>query len=251
MTATMNPGAESIRIDRSYVPVLLQLKTMGAIGTDEASASALSRLEAADLLRAGRLHPMADAVFELVAAPALVVSVERMRLGAVATSTIWATPSGATIGTRVDGEVYELKLANVALLPFHVFELIHLRPLRQAAPVDVTLPSAAMLAAEALLQDNDDAGAMQELTTAGVGEADSAVALAILGSRVASWRIHSVWSTKDGTETRQCHGMDCGPRGHVLAAIGPEPTIRLRGATFAEVTTAIRSALPGADGVDP
>jgi hypothetical protein len=240
----MNTGAETIRIDRSYMPVLLQLKTVGAIGPDEASTKALARLEAADLLRAGRLHPMAEAVFESVVDPALVVSVERMRLGAVATSTIWATPSGATIGTRVDGEVYELKLANVALLPFHIFELIHLRPLPQAAPVDITLPSAAMLAVEALLHDNKGDGAMQELKAAGVGDDAAAAAIAILGSRVASWRVHSVWSTKDGNETRQCHGLDCGPRGHILAALGPETTTRLRGVTFAEVTAALRSALP-------
>ena len=118
MTATMNTGAETIRIDRSYMPLLLQLKTAGAVGIDEASVSAVSQLEAGHVLRDGQLHPMADAILELVAEPALVVSVERMRLGAIAASTIWATPYGATIGTRVDGGVYELKLANAASSPF-------------------------------------------------------------------------------------------------------------------------------------
>ena len=245
MTATMNTGAETIRIDRSYMPLLLQLKTGGAFGVDDASESALSQLEAGEVLRDGQLHPMADAILDLVAEPALVVSVERMRLGSVAESTIWAAPYGATIGTRLDGGVYELKLANTALLPFHLFQLIHIRPLPDGEPADVTLPAEAMLAAEALLHDGNRPGAIQELTDAGVSEASSAAAIGILESRIASWRIHSFWSNGHGTVTRQAHGMDCGPRGHVLATIGSaEPTIGLRTATFADVTARIRSTLP-------
>lgn len=244
MTATMNTGAETIRIDRSYMPLLLQLKTAGAVGVDEASENALSQLEAGDLLRDGRLHPMAEAILELVAEPALVVSVERMRLGAVAASTIWATPYGATIGTRVDGGLYELKLANATLLPFHLFQLVHLRPLPDAKPVDVTLPAEAMLAAETLLHDNNPIGAVDELHAAGVANRDATATMAVLKSRVASWRISSMWSDGDGTEARQAHGMDCGPGGHILATIGAGPTIRLRAATLSEVTAAIRSTLP-------
>lgn len=241
----MNTGAETIRIDRSYVPLLLQLKTGGAVGIDKVSESALSQLEAGDVLRDGQLHPMADAILDLVAEPALVVSVERMRLGSVAAATIWAAPYGATIGTRVDGGVYELKLASTALLPFHLFQFIHLRPLPDGEPTNVTLPAEAMLAAEALLYEGNRPGAMRELTAAGVSEADSASAIAILTARIASWRIHSLWSNGDGTVTRQAHGMDCGPQGHVLATIGTaEPTIGLRTATFAEVSATIRSVLP-------
>ena len=175
MTAVMNTGAETIRIDRSYVPLLLQLKSAGAVGSDESSESALSQLEAGEVLRDGQLHPMADAILDLVAEPALVVSVERMRLGSVAASTIWAAPYGATIGTRVDGGVYELKLANTPLLPFHLFQLIHLRPLPDGEPADVILPAEAMLAAEALLYNNKRSAAMQELSAGGVGHVDQPV----------------------------------------------------------------------------
>jgi hypothetical protein len=240
----MNTGAETIRIDPSYMPLLLQLKTAGAV--DDSSASAISRLEAGEVLRDGQLHPMADAILELVSEPALVVSVERMRFGAVATSTIWATPYGATIGTRVDGGIFELKLANADLLPFHLFQLIHLGPLPEEESANVTLPAEAMLAAEALLYGNDRAGAIEELTDSGLSDRDAAAALAILASRVASWRIHSQWKSEDRTEKRHAHGMDCGPRGHVLATIDiAGPTISLRTATFPEVTAAIRSTLPG------
>lgn len=245
MTATMNTGAEAIRIDHRYMPLLLQLKTAGAIGVDPASAAAVSNLEAGDLLRDGQLHPMADAILQLVSEPALVVSVERMRIGAVAASTIWATPSGATIGTRVDGGVFELRLANADLLPFHLFQLIHLRPLPASEPTDVMAAADAMLAAETLLHADDRAGAIQELTGNGLSEGDAAAAVVILASRVASWRIHSQWTSNDRIEVRRAHGMDCGPRGHVLATIGlAEPTIRLRSGTFADVTAAIRSTLP-------
>jgi hypothetical protein len=241
----MNTGAETIRIDRRYVPLLLRLKTAGPGGIDESPKIALSELEAGKVLRDGQLHPMADAILDLVAEPGLIVSVERMRLGSVAASTIWAAPYGATIGTHVDGGIYELKLANTALLPFHLFQLIHLRPLPNAEPADVTLPAEAMLAAEALLYDGNRTGAILELTAAGVSEAGSAAAIGILESRIASWRIHSLWSNGDGTVTRQAHGMDCGSRGHVLATIGSaEPTISLRTAAFADVTAAIRSVLP-------
>ncbi len=246
MTAIMNTGAETIRIDRGYMPLLLQIKAAGAVGPDEAATTALSRLEASDLLRDGQLHPMADAMLEMVAEPALVASVERMRLGAVAASTIWATPYGATIGTRVGGGLYELRLANAALLPFHLFQTIHLRPLPDGDPVDVTVPAEAMLAAETLLYRDDRAGGVEELRRRGMTDDDAAAVMAILATRVASWRIHALWSGVAGTETRRAHGMDCGSRGHVLATIGTaEPTIRLRSATFAEVTAAIRATLPG------
>jgi len=246
MTATMNTGAETMRIDRTYMPLLIQLKTVGAVGVDDASVRAISRLEAGRVLRDGQLHPMADAILELVAEPALVVSVERMRLGAVAASTIWATPRGAAIGTRVDDGLYELKLANTDLLPFHLFQLIHFRPLPGGEAIDVTLPADAMLAAEARLYGGDTPGAIEELRGRGVADEVAAAAVSILASRVASWRIHSLWSNGTETETRQTHGMDCGPRGHVLATIGSaEPTIRLRSATSADVTAAIRSMLPG------
>ena len=245
----MNTGAETIRIDRGYLPLLLQIKAAGAVGPDEAATAALSRLEASDLLRDGQLHPMADAMLEIVAEPSLVVAVERMRLGAVAASTIWATPYGATIGTRVDGGLYELKLANSALLPFHLFHAIHLRPLPEGDPVDVTVPAEAMLAAEALLYRDDRSGGVGELRRRGVTGDDAAAVMAIVATRVASWRIHALWSGGHGTEMRQAHGMDCGSRGHVLATIGTdEPTFRLRSATFADVTAAIRAALPASRG---
>ncbi|MCP3973768.1 MAG: hypothetical protein GY720_04670 [bacterium] len=245
MTATLNTGAETIRINRSYMPLLMQLKTTGAVGADAETTAALDRLEAGELLRDGNLHPMADAMLETVAEPGLVVSVERMRLGSIAASTIWATPLGATIGTRVEGGLYELKLASTALLPFHLFQLIHLRPLPQDTSRDVTLRAEAMLSAEARLYSNDESGANAELVAAGVDPVDAESVVAALAARVASWRIHSLWSSADGTETHEAHGMDCGRLGHVLVTIGTEePTMRLRSATFAEVTAEVRAALP-------
>jgi len=245
MTATLNTGAETIRINRSYMPLLMQLKTTGAVGVDAATNAALDRLEAGELLRNGNLHPMADAILDMVAAPGLVVSVERMRLGSIAASTIWATPLGATIGTRVEGGIYELKLANTALLPFHLFQLIHLRPLPQDNSLDVTLPAEAMLSSEARLYSDGEPGASAELIAAGVARADAEAVVAALAARVASWRIHSLWSSGVGTETHEAHGMDCGRLGHVLVTIGVDkPTVQLRSATFDEVTAEVRAALP-------
>ena len=189
---------------------------------------------------------MADAILDVVAQPGLVISVERMRLGAVAASTIWAAPFGATIGTRVDGGLYELKLATASLLPFHLFQLIHLRPLPEGSAVDVTISAEAMLTAEAAIHRGASEAAMEELVAAGLAGADAAGVVAVLTSRVASWRIHSLWADgHGGTQTHEAHGMDCGNQGHILVTIGSdEPTMRLRSATFAEVTHEIRAALP-------
>ncbi len=245
MTATLNTGAEAIRINRRYMPLLMALKITGAVGVDAETTAALDRLEAGELLRDGNLHPMADAILETVAEPGLVVSVERMRLGSIAASTIWATPLGATIGTRVEGGLYELKLANTALLPFHLFQLIHLRPLPSSNTIDVTLPAETMLNAEACLYGDGAPGAIAELVESGLSDADAAQVVAVLTARVASWRIHSLWSSDSGTETHEAHGMDCGPLGHVLVTIGADqPSMRLRSATFAEVTGEVRAALP-------
>jgi len=245
MTATMNTGAETIRLDCKYMPLLLQLKTTGAVGVDDTTTRALARLEAGELLRDGQLHPMADAILAIVAEPALVISVERMRLGAIAASTIWATPDGATIGTRVEGGLYELKLAATALLPFHLFQLIHLRPLPAGSSVDVTLGAETMLSAESMLARSDRGGAVTVLVDAGLGDDGAESAVQLLESRVASWRIHSLWSAEGGSQSYEAHGMDCGVRGHVLVTVGAEqPTLRLRSASFAEVTTAVRGGLP-------
>lgn len=245
MTATLNTGAETIRIDRSYMPVLMQLKTTGAVGIDDATNDAVTQLEAGELLRDGNLHPMADAILDMVAEPALVVSVERMRLGAISASTIWATPQGATVGTRVERGLYELKLANTSLLPFHLFQLIHLRPLPEPNHLDVTLPAAVMISAEVRLHNDGEQSAIDDLVVAGVAEANATDVATVLAARVASWRIHSLWTSPDGTVSHEAHGMDCGSQGHILVTIGAaEPTMRIRSASFAEVTAAVRAALP-------
>jgi hypothetical protein len=244
MTAALNTGAEAIRINRSYLPLLMQLKTTGAVGVDATTNAALDNLEAGELVRNGSLHPMADAILDMVAEPALIVSVERMRLGSIAASTIWATPRGATVGTRVEGGLYELKLANVALLPFHLFQLMHLRPLPADNDLDITLPAEAMLNAEARLYADGPGAAAAELTPL-LAETEATALVGTLAARVASWRIHSMWSAGEATETHEAHGMDCGPQGHVLVTIGmDEPMMRLRSATFAEVTAEVRAALP-------
>ena len=243
MTATMNTGAETIRVDRAYLPLLLQLKTAGAVGTAGATAAALERLEEADVLRNGRLHPMADAILDLVAEPGLVVSVERTRAGDVAAATIWATLDGATIGSRVDRGTFELRLASTALLPFHVFQLIHLRPLPESESFEFPVPAAAMFAAEAAIRSGNQVEAVGALAAADV--AQPADVADLLAARVASWRIHSIWADSAGPRTAEANGMDCGDRGHVLIDVDAAgPSLRLRSAAFAEVTAAVRRTLP-------
>lgn len=243
MTATMNTGAETIRVDRKYLPLLMQLKTAGAVGVNAETNEALQHLEAADLVRDGELHPMADAIFELVAEPGLVLSVERMRIGSVAASTIWARPVGAVIGSRVENGVFELKLAAAALLPFHIFQLIHLRPLPKAPQFACTLGAETMLTVESHINEGDTSSATALLDQSGVA-APSLVAAA-LAARVASWRVHSMWSTNGDPQTAEASGMDCGPSGNVLVTVGAdEPTMTLRSASFSEMLSAVRATLP-------
>lgn len=243
MTATMNTGAETIRIDRDYMPLLLQLQQSGAAGVNPDTTSALEALEAGELVDDGELHPMAAAMMELIAAPALVVSVERMRLGAVAAATIWATPGRAVIGSRVDKDLFELKLAAAALLPFHIFQLVHLRPLPLGPAFTYVLPAEVMYAAEAHIHGGDTAAAVAAMDAAGIG--DSAAVAELLATRVASWRIHSMWTGPDGSQTAETAGMDCGPMGHVLVTVDEDPSLTLRAAPFNEVLAAIRGTLPG------
>jgi hypothetical protein len=169
-----------------------------------------------------------------------------MRLGTVGASTIWATPHSATIGTRLDNAAFEFKLVSADLLPFHLLQLIHLRPLPEPEPIDVSVLAEAMLTAEELLHNGERAGAMRELRISGAGEWDAAAVLSILDSRVASWRIVSLRSGGKGSATHRAHGMDCGPAGNIYATIDPAgSTIRLRTASFTEVTAVALSALAG------
>jgi hypothetical protein len=239
----LNPATETIRIDREYMPLLLQLKATQATRVDDSTQEAIAALEAADVLRRGRLHPMADAILGLVADPGLVISVERLRAGTVATATIWATPGAAAVGTRVDGGLYELRLANPALLPFHLFQMVHLQPRPEDSCFVHELPAEVMFAAEAAIHDGDIGRAAQLISGAAVRSPEDVVA--ILTGRVASWRVHSIWSTANGPVTAAAYGMDCGRLGNVLVDVDPAgPSLRLRSAGFAEVTDALRATLP-------
>ncbi len=244
MTAAVNTGAETIRIDRRCVPLLLQLKTTGAVGADEKTSTILARLEEATVLQDGALHPMVDAMLELIASPGLVVSVERMRVGTIAASTIWATPQGAVLGTRVDRNLFELKLIDAAMLPIHIFQMIHLWPRPVAVPFEHRIDPAALFAAEAKLYEGDRPGAVAALDDA---TTEAAEVVALLAGRIASWRIHSVWTTSRGSQNAEASGMDCGEHGHVLVSIGSEnATMTIRSATVRDVAAAVRSTLPAA-----
>lgn len=245
MTAMLNPANETIRIDRKYLPLLLELKTAERSGDGPAATAALASLEAADVLSDGRLHPMADAILEIIAEPGLVVSIERLRAGVVATSTMWATPAVAVIGTRVDSTLYELRLASPALLRFHLFETVHLRPRPETAGFAHELPAELMLAAEAAIHDGDPEEATRLLTDSAIDAAAAIVKL--LTVRVASWRVHSIWSGTDGPASGAAYGMDCGKMGNVLVDVDAAgPDFRLRAAGFAEVTQSLRETLPWA-----
>lgn len=241
MTATMNLGGETIRIHRKYMPLLLQLHSDGAVGVNGATTEALEILAAGQILIDGRLHPMAEAIMEIVAEPPLVLSIERMRMRSVAASTIWATPHGAVLGTRVEEDLYELKLASAELIPFHIFQLIHLRPLPDQEPFAATMLPAVLLAAERHV----DAGEPEEATAAleSAGVEDAAELVARLKSRVASWTIHSIWGRDGAVETRSASGIDCAAAGHVLVSVA-ENEMTLRSARFTEVLCAIRAVLP-------
>lgn len=244
MTATMNLGGETIRIDRKYMPLLLQLYGTGAVGVDDATNAALDQLEAGRILVDGELHPMAAAIMAIVADPPLVLSVERLRMGSVAASTIWANPRGAVVGTRVDSQLYELKLANTKLIPFHVFQLIHLRPLPDQKPLTAAIRPEDLLSAEQLIDRGDIEGANAALAGAGVAEGPSIVER--LRSRVASWTIHSVWDQAGEVQTGAASGIDCAAMGHVLVEVDADRAeLVLRSVSFQEVLEAIRETLPG------
>jgi len=243
MTATMNLGGEAIRIDRRYMPLLLQLHTSGAVGVDDATSEALEQLAAGRLLIDGELHPMAAAMMEIISDPPLVLSVERMRMGSVAASTIWATPVGAVVGSRVESQLYELKLGNADLIPFHLFQLIHLRPLPDQEPFSVTIRPEDLLAAEQHIDGGDIASAAAGLIAAGFQDPSGLVERML--TRIASWTIHSVWSQAGSVQTRTASGIDCAAGGHMLVDVADDRAeITLRSASFKEVLAAIRGTLP-------
>lgn len=243
MTATMNLGGETIRIARKYMPLLMQLHSTGAVGVDTETNEALDHLAAGRLLIDGELHPMAAAILEIIAEPPLVLSIERLRMGSVAASTIWANPRGAVVGSRVENDLYELKLANTDLIPFHVFQLIHLRPLPDQEPFVATLRPEDLLTAERHIDKGELTEATAVLANAGV---EDAVAVTTrLQNRIASWTIHSVWSEEGGVRTGSASGIDCAAAGHVLVEVADDRAeMTLRSASFKEVLAAIRATLP-------
>jgi len=241
MTVTMNVGAEAIRIHRSHVPLLLQLYTAGAVGPDPANTKALDELREAEVLLEDSLHPMAAAMAEAIAQAPLVISAERHRLGAIAASTIWAAPHGSVIGTRIDDESFELKLATSSLLPFHIFQLIQLRPLPDSPQLDVTLAADTMVAAEAKVGEGDIATARAIIAEAEVSQ--PGLMTAVLRQRIASWRVHSVWNADGEAQLGAASGIDCGALGHFLVTVEDEQ-LSIRSASFKEVIGAIRGVLP-------
>ena len=247
MPSTISTGADTIRMPQRLMDPLLHVATLGGIGPGTIGAEQLEELRNLDLLIGDELHPLAGAIFELIAAPGLVVTAERSRLGGVSAATVWATPFGAAIGTRLDdvapaepGNAFiELRLAVAAMIPIQLMQIIRLRPLPTPEQMLISTSADEMLRTEIDLLE----GASPD----GSGEPDGDGRLrSVLSHRVATWRIHSVWSGAEGRASADIAGMDCGPLGNLLVTVDDTAAISLRSASFQDVTRAIRTVLPPA-----
>ena len=147
------------------------------------------------------------------------------------------------MGTRVENQLYELKLANADLIPFHIFQLIHLRPLPDQEPMAATIRPKDLLAAEHHVDSGDFDAAVASLQEAGVAQAEDVVVR--LQNRIASWTVHSVWGQSGTVHTGTASGIDCAAQGHVLVEVDDERALMtLRTASFQEVLDTIRGTLP-------
>ena len=212
--AVLDAGRRTLTLPRRLVPTVMLLGT-GAAGVDRASVRDLVELERAGIAPGRRLHPLAAEMLEVVTGPRRVITVTAGLPDSQEISTIWIRSRTAVLGRPSGPDLFQLGPIELGLLPFHLAQLVELRP-RPEAPFtgSVTIPVDVLDdLADTWLADPNRAA--DELALQGV-ERTWADRLAIAHRHLHSrWRLASLWVGADGNAgDDELIVLDAGPAGH-------------------------------------
>jgi hypothetical protein len=192
MTATLDHARRRLRVTEAEVAALCTVSSSQVAAPD--GRAAWERLERSQVVVGEQLPGWVAEIGSVLAAPGLHVVVERHGTEAVVIDQLWATPDHAVIAEAADAGHVELSPLQTALIPYELARLVGLA-LRPEPPSlhPVTVPAAALTAAEEAVGSGDLDGARQALTDVGVADGDADTVADLLAGRRLSWRITSVW----------------------------------------------------------
>jgi hypothetical protein len=247
--AVLDAGRGTLTLPRRLVPTVMLLRAKGRAGFagDASSVRALAELERAGITAAGRLHPLAADILQVVTDPSLVVTVEVRALERPAISTIWASDAGAVLGQAIEPGLFHLGPIEPDLLPFHLAQLTMVGPRPDhgfAGSADA--PAGLLDELEPLWCTDPDAVAAR-LVGAGVGAAWAERLAGAHRHRRATWRVASLWAGPDGSaHDREVMMLDAGPEGYweITPLPADVPSIRFTPRRFADVMEALTAAAP-------
>lgn len=233
----------ALSVPRRLMPAILAIHA-GDSPRDSAEAA---ELETSGVTAADHLDPLVTTLINIMTSPTLVITAEvaggsRQRL-----VTIWATATGAVVGTTSDRHQFELLQIEPELMVFHLAQATGLSPGR---PVLFTggcsLPAAALRSAEALIaEDADRAAAL--LRIAGASSLWAGRICDALARRRTVWTVESVWLGQGRRKARSSlKVLDAGRAGYWrMTDRGSADTVSLDVAGFDDLLAALFSLLPG------
>lgn len=229
---------------------------LALIGGDELNDSAvthLDELEAVGLLRERVLAPRLAEIVEVVASPALKMSVEVLGPWGLEVDLVWLTPHAAVIATAQQDELM-MNLVDPTFLLFDLARRVGLRHRpRRSAPEGSIQVQASVLDAihdwlresgtRSLLDLSDDLehryGIAEPKWRAAVVEA--------VAHRMQSWRITSEWMQDEGPVEQRLSVIDGGPAGLFRVEPGDsDESLVFSGLSESATLKLIRSCLPQA-----
>lgn len=136
---SFEPHRLRLTLPRELVPIGLLLLEGDDPPRDPGLRSGLAALDRAGIAAGGKLDSIAADILRPLAAPWAVISVELSRPACLEIATIWIRGPGATIGTSTNRSLFDLHLAELEFLPFHLATLARLgpRPCTATEPVFV------------------------------------------------------------------------------------------------------------------
>lgn len=184
-------------------------------GTRLATPVAVVRMESGGIMANGALDPLVDAMLRVIEGASLSVSVQVTAHGDSSLTTMYATPQRAVIASSLDPDLVDISPVRIPRMPETLSDIILLRPPESTGERPIEVPSEVMAQAEKLKSHPDKA--RDAFRSAGLGDGDVEVLIAIQNPGSRQWRITSTWSVDDNAvDAAELRGVDAGPAGQWL-----------------------------------
>ncbi len=230
-----------LSVPKRLMPAILALHA----GESVRSAETVAELQAGGLLIRNALDPLVATLVTVMTSPTMVVTVESTGARVSRLATIWGSVRRAVLGTTVDQNRFDLLQIEPKLLPFHLAQVIDLRP-RPPSPFagSVTVPRTTLRLVEDTIVEDQQA-AERELRAAGLTDPWPDWLLIALAHRRALWTIEVILLHGGTRYVERMTVLDTGSAGYwTVAENDVEDTFTLRATNFDQLLRLCSTLLP-------